>query len=169
LVISSRGDLLAIPSHRSLSVYTFDRCKGEVGEEIYYNDTLSGLYGCAFSPNGSYLYVTINPTLGDENILYQISLEKDQFGNNPITEIYHRPENGVYDYGQLELGPDGKIYMSTAYQSYPNDRFSPLNMNLSIIIKPDVFGFACDFDTLSVYLNVPFTASPIWSTTPSVL
>jgi len=26
-------------------------------------------------------------------------------------------------------------------------------MNLSVISKPDVFGLACDFDTLSVYLN----------------
>ena len=58
-------------NHSSIMVYAFDRCLGKLVEEVVFLDTLSRIYGGAFSPSGRFLYFTVTSAdvMGD-NIMY---------------------------------------------------------------------------------------------------
>ncbi len=151
---SRDGSLLAMAFMGSITVYNFDRCSGQIGPEIAYIDTLDKIYSCAFSPSGKFLYFNQSTGFGNgENVLYQWNLELNQFGEHDLTKVYHMQGQANYANGQLEMGPDFKIYMSTPCRSLDCGLVSPFNTHLSVINHPDLGGLACDFDTLTVYLG----------------
>ncbi|MBI1192551.1 MAG: T9SS type A sorting domain-containing protein [Bacteroidetes bacterium] len=154
MAISPTGSSIAIVFPTSISIYQFDRCGGLIGSEIIYVDSLSNLHSCEFSPSGRYLYFNSSSAfyIGD-NILYQLDLEADQFGKFALNKIYIRSNYGTFANGQLQMGPDHKIYMTVGCKILNCDIFSALNMNLSVINYPDLPGLSCDFDTLGLYLG----------------
>lgn len=167
LIFSKSGDKVAITSGRGVAVYYFDRCAGILGDEVVHLDSISSLYGCAFSPSGRFIYFTKTSgiTLSGNNVLYQLDLEEDQYGMNVLTEIYRRDGSNAFANGQLELAPDDKIYMAVGcYVAGTCLLFSALNMNLSVINSPDLPGLSCDFDTLGLYLNGRRTMSALPNT-----
>jgi len=54
---------------------------------------------------------------------------------------------------QHQLGPDGKIYISLAYNVIPNSVYSSINQNLCVINNPDVVGVGCNFNPISFNLG----------------
>jgi hypothetical protein len=60
----------------------------------------------------------------------------------------------------MELGPDGKIYISCGFDSigsafpYPPTLYNYINNNLSVINYPDSLGAACDFQPFSFNLGL---------------
>ena len=150
MAFTPEGDKLGMIGSSQLYVWNFDRCNGTIQEEIIRLDTLQGGYGMAFSPNGNYIYLSMHNT-GAPSALYQLSLIPDQFGVFNVTKLFE--QGGPYWNHQLELGPDNKIYVGRTYFSHPNDVYSIQTMNLSVINRPDLFGHACDLDTLTVSLG----------------
>jgi len=167
MTVSHDGSKIALVFYGSVLVYSFNRCTGEFVEELCYIVSLDKLYGAAFSKSGRYLYFT--QTSGypaGSNILYQLDVQKNQYGENEIQKIYERDKYINYSIGQLELGPDDRIYIATY-----GPGFFALNMNLAVVRYPDLPGIMCGFDTLGVWLggNRSSMASPTPSTTPLAL
>jgi hypothetical protein len=95
-----------------VEVYNFDNSSGSVTSLQYSKTGVSNPYGLEFSPNDAYLYYG---TLGGQ--LYQLDMSS---GTSTLTG-WVPPPNGVGNFGQLQLAPDGKIYVTsenTATNSY---------------------------------------------------
>ena len=91
--------------------------------------TNNGPYGSEFSPDGTKFYVS--------QILTSMIYQFDLCNNNQVTAIPSQ-FNGLNNYfGAMQLGPDGKIYVSRAG-----------NINLGIINNPDLPGAACNYNDM---------------------
>jgi len=130
-----------------IEIYDFDRCTGEFSirkklplpplteEAIRQNDTTLlnldvGGAGMAASPNSRYLYVS------NLRELYQIDLCDQQY-QMQLIDTYNGALKPLFpaSFFQMQLAPDGKIYMSSG---------STVNV-LSVIQDPDKPGKLCDF------------------------
>lgn len=92
-------------------MFDFNAATGVVSNHVNL-DAFTGndwYYGIEFSPNDQYLYTS---TTWGMNKLYQIDVA------NPATFTQLANINGNYNYGGLQLGPDGKIYMARGGQNY---------------------------------------------------
>jgi|GEM_PF-5224379 len=95
-----------------VEVFNFDNTSGSVTSLQYSKTGISQPYGLEFSPNDAYLYYG---TLGGQ--LYQLKMST---GVATLTG-WSPPPNGVGNFGQLQLAPDRKIYVTsenTATNSY---------------------------------------------------
>lgn len=134
--ISPKGDKVAFASFGkgTLELFSFDSQSGRVGSPLILNPPLTGAnqgpYYVEFSPDGSKLYVTVaNLSTGRDNHLYQY----DIVGGGNFVEINLAPDDT--DVSALQLGRDGKIYVSR-YQR---------NM-LGVIENPNRPGTACNYN-----------------------
>lgn len=143
MIFSEDGNKMAYATGGyETSIYDFDRCTGEFSNYVKIN---TGSYGLSFSPNASKLYLNYTA----EKKLYQFCLDCGEPIDSTKTLIYYGPE-GNYGMGQHLLGPDGKIYISTVYNTLPNEVYNSKNQNLCVINKPDLLFPTCDFDTNTV-------------------
>jgi len=132
----SIGQLQASPDGRRLAVAAF-----KLGAEIYDFDNITGIvsnpitlssgtnaFGICFSPDNSKVYVTRQY----ERDLYQYDLSSGQAATIVAsrTLIDHRNN----DLRALQLGPDGRIYVSYYISSY-----------IGVIDRPNLAGTACNF------------------------
>ncbi|MBC7485563.1 MAG: T9SS type A sorting domain-containing protein [Cytophagaceae bacterium] len=95
-----------------VEVFNFDNTSGSVTSLQYSKTAISNPYGLEFSPNDAYLYYG---TLGGQ--LYQLNMST---GVSTLTG-WSPPPNGIGNFGQLQLAPDRKIYVTsenTATNSY---------------------------------------------------
>ncbi len=161
---NSDGTKLVISSLNSyIGVITFDRCHGFLHSPIIVEPpSTPGNYlkfytSVVFSPNGNLLYALSNQQ--GYNIwskLYQFDLT---VANIPASRVL--VDSLPLDAGPagMELAPDGKIYISSAYIGlgsgwpYPPTCWNFINENLSVINHPDSLGLACDFQPFSFYLG----------------
>ena len=123
-------------SYKGLELADFDRCTGQVSNQILCEINDSSVYGAGacFSSNGRFLYIatvdhlyqydTWSTNVDSSRILIAVA---DGFAD-PLT-------SNITLFWLMALGPDGKIYMSTA-SSTPY---------LHVINSPDSLGLACDF------------------------
>ena len=123
-------------SYKGLELADFDRCTGQVSNQILCEINDSSVYGAGacFSSNGRFLYIatvdhlyqydTWSTNVDSSRILITVA---DGFAD-PLT-------SNITLFWLMALGPDGKIYMSTA-SSTPY---------LHVINSPDSLGLACDF------------------------
>jgi gliding motility-associated-like protein len=111
-----------------LELFDFNPSTGVVSNVVSFANQIFGwgIYGLEFSPNNQFLYAT---KLGISNQLWQINTT-----TNTVTTIAVSPFPVNYDYGMLQLAPDGKIYMARDNQNY-----------LGVINSPDLAGTACNF------------------------
>ncbi|MGB0430118.1 MAG: hypothetical protein ACPGLV_06555 [Bacteroidia bacterium] len=84
-------------------------------------------YGLAWSPNNEYLYATYSVGVSQ---LVQIDVE-----NETVDLIRQEP----YNFNELQLGPDGKIYIATHTVGIPGNR-------VDVIKKPNEFGSNCEYE-----------------------
>jgi hypothetical protein len=154
--------------------YDFDRCTGLLSNALTINprDTNNNLpnrlyWSHAVSPDESKLYVTsiYNGTNLDTSYLVQYDLTAANFlasADTLYTFNRNSANGGGPVAGLLQLGPDGKIYLSTNYEIQDcgpswlycdTSSFFTENMNLSVINHPDSLGAACDFQPYSFYLG----------------
>ncbi len=86
-------------------VYTFNNSSGSVTGLLYsHNISPANPYGLEFSPKDGYLYYG---TL--EGTMYQMNLTT----GTPSITGWTPPPNGTGKFGQLQLAPDGKIYVAS--------------------------------------------------------
>lgn len=154
LCFSPQGDkLLMVTCSGIIDIFDFDRCTGmlsnwdTLGTPAYTYPGPNIFYGCAFSPDGTKIYVSETSELPDANHLYQWDLTAPDIRASK-TLIFTFPDSVLG--GALQLGPDGKIYVSHI-GFY--DSLSPSNFYLSVINNPNQAGTACNFTYLSLWLK----------------
>ena len=150
------GDhLYNVSSNGIIERYDFDRCTGILTNKQVYSLTssgYSGLWGFEVSPDESKLYVTsiYQGVGGNTGYLIQFDLNSPNFIASAETlQTFINPDLP----GLLELGPDGKIYLSTTWAGpdacndylYCASTINVTNTNLSVINSPDSAFPACDF------------------------
>jgi hypothetical protein len=108
---------------------TFDSANGIFGS----NPPGGGFYGVEFSPDSQQLYVSTMTFWGPVNKLYQIS-----FLGPPVATLLATgaPSPPNIDIGQLQLGPDNKIYVARDPKSF-----------ISVINFPNIPGPSCNFQS----------------------
>lgn len=107
-------------------LFAFDRSSGNI-TGVVFTVTDATPYGAAFSPNSRFLYLYH----ANDNSIYQY----DVYSANPTTSKKYLGQ--IYSNGQLQLGPDGKIYISGFGRK---NLFMIANPNL-----PDSVAGACGF------------------------
>ncbi len=144
----SIGYLKASPSGRKLAaavwdnidmvqVFDFDNSTGLISNPISIDYSgLGDSYGVSFSPNNNVLYVAC----WTSNLVDQYDLSS----GNQATIIASRYQvaSAGGSYGALQLGLDGKLYVTT----YSNGFLSAIN-------NPNVLGVGCNFVTNAVSLG----------------
>ena len=123
-------------SYKGLELADFDRCTGQVSNQILCEINDSSVYGAGacFSSNGRILYIAT------VDHLYQYDTWSTNVDSSriliAINDNFHDPVTGnLTHFWLMALAPDGKIYISTS-SSTPY---------LHVINSPDSLGVACDF------------------------
>jgi hypothetical protein len=147
LVASPDGRYLALCTYATslIQVFSFDRCSGLLSNEKLIYDALAGqgYYGIAFGPQSKVLY----GVRSDPRIVNQFF---------PTAEGYDQHE--IVRYGTMvnhflsppELGPDGRIYVSSMSRGVPPDTTT---FYLGVVHEPTLEAAACDYDTFGVWLG----------------
>ncbi len=102
-------------------------------------DTGKMFYGAEFSPSGDYLYIT-STTLAPMELV-QYNLRAGSFANIRASRTVIKTFTSTSP-GALQLGPDGKIYMSLMPTTF-----------LSMIDFPEKSGSNCDYTDSAISLN----------------
>jgi hypothetical protein len=122
----------------SVSIFDFDRCTGSFSnhrEQVIPNNQV--INGCQFSPNGEYLYIAC----GGKMFQYVMATGFMQ----QVLPLDTFPQA---DYRNMQLAPDGKIYMGSGY-TY-----------LSAIERPNEAGDSCYLRTRAYDLGYYFYTVP---------
>ncbi len=119
-----------------LQLYSFDKKCGTVGFKADLQPDILQAYAPlaypAFSPDDKILYGAWFYE-GSQNFLYQYNLTAPDPNASRVT--IHSQELVL---GDMQVGPDGKIYMTAAKDAAVTSRVSVIN-------KPNVAGMGCDF------------------------
>ncbi|EPR69997.1 hypothetical protein ADIWIN_3860 [Winogradskyella psychrotolerans RS-3] len=121
-------------------LFDFDSSTGMVSNPINLN-TEYGSYGAEFSPSGNLLYTKRG--LLESSSLWQYNLTATDIPNSGILlfELSEQELEDEQEVGQMQIGPDNKIYVSIKNRDY-----------LSVINNPEVLGLGCDFISDAIYL-----------------
>ncbi len=142
LQASPQGNKLAIANRGDSSqVFDFNNSTGVVSTPItfYYSTSLSATYGCEFSPSGNRLYFTTTANGGYYQQLLQFDLTSP---NVAASEQIISSHFLGFQWGQLELGPDGKIYIARGNRDF-----------IGVINNPNELGSLCNFIDKGAYLG----------------
>lgn len=147
LKFSPDGSKLAVANNEvSVELFDFDASTGIVSnvQELLGTETS---YGIEFSPSGNALY------LAQWGKVSQFDLEAADIAASQTT-LLELPEGAA---GTLQIGPDGKIYLS--HWEKPQ---------LTVIHNPDVIGEGCNLDALSLGLGgrLSWWGLPVYITSP---
>jgi hypothetical protein len=148
---------IANSSDKTVDVFDFNNTTGKLSTRRTNFVAIDGnAYGVEFSPDGNQLYAAGYSTDGDTPMLCQYKITSGSLDNVDCIQYWTYTGNESHDRGGgLKLAPDGKIYVSLAYDSHvgiisnPNattplsdpDRYSSTGMNLG---RPD---YALQFST----------------------
>ena len=132
---NKQGNKIALAIHRmnKYELFDFDKNTGILSNFIESPTDFPDAYSVEFSPNGDYLYAT-----------QSISKKLNQFDLtqvNPFDNPY-LISSGGYEHRGLQIGPNGKIYLSRLNNPY-----------LSVINNPNNYGSNCNFENEEVYLE----------------
>lgn len=132
---------MAVSAPDTFYVFDFDPSSGVISNPISLNSTNSfeGAYSVEFSPSGNVLYATSEIPFK----LFQFDLTSGNAAtiNASRLDIPTIPLGGSY-IGGLQLGPDGKIYMTRNTCGW-----------LGVINDPNVAGFGCNYADSGIFLN----------------
>jgi gliding motility-associated-like protein len=151
--ISPDGKKLAlvVPEDGILEIFDFDQSNGQVrNPQTSTAGQFNFGFGLEFSPDNSKLYVSTSPLGNDTNYLYQLDLGAgDPFSSPYVVEKYAVNQLGSADslMGALQLGVDGKIYMSKFRRGLVG------KSNLGVIYNPNRPGEACNYNSLNYVIN----------------
>lgn len=116
LKASPEGTMLAAALYltEGIEIYDFDKTTGVVSNSRLIDSTSGRYYGCAFSPNGKYLYFG---TLDTKGSIFQFDVtsgDKNTIINSRKTIAINLP----YRVGAFQEGPDGKMYIIPNGKNY---------------------------------------------------
>ncbi len=148
VAFNANGNSLSMnDSTNFVAIADFDNSTGIVSN-VYDLPSSGGEYGLSFSNDGSKLYGTTWQAIGvanEFNYLYQFDLtsgNEDTIANSRfvIDSIQIGPNSTGY-YGDLKLGPDGKIYVINSYDY------------LGTINSPNAYRETCNYISNSVFME----------------
>ncbi len=156
LKFSSKGNKLAAVHsffHDAVELMDFDNTTGIISNPVVFNPNttprqlnFTGSYGAEFSPDGKLLYVSSNHSNLQPSLLFQFDITSNNAAT--ITASKQLIANSTpWFAGDLQLGPDSKIYMAMW-----NDTA------ISVIENPNVYGAGCNFNFNKIYLANEATA-----------
>lgn len=142
MVASGSGDRIAVSifiDSAPVDIFDFDRCSGMLSN--WQSISVSGRsYGCEFSPSGQFLYISSH----SPNRLRQYDLWSTNINASEYIVIQNSSQTEAF--GQLEIAPNKKIYMShISGPSVPNNNYDTINGFLSVINNPDLPGLSSNF------------------------
>ncbi|MBL4568775.1 MAG: hypothetical protein JKY69_03675, partial [Flavobacteriaceae bacterium] len=162
LKISPNGKWLAVAHQNDPTtalLYSFDDNFGKVSNDgislINSNLGEGSAYGVEFSRSSNKLYITTSVGTSS-NKLFQFDLEDvNSIVNSKvlikeqINSFNETSGPGTIYRSGMQLGPDGKIYVSTSQSYQQSTKF------LDVINKPDLKGLQCDFviDAIDIAVN----------------
>lgn len=131
--------------------YSFDYLTGTLSnEQLIFSDRSTSPYGAEFSLNSKVLYVSYTDNF--LMLLLFLSDNRNPFGDSAILQFDLTASNiqstkykvfeSKYKLGQIQIGPNNKIYCKGARNFY-----------LSVINYPNLLGYACKFDYKGFFLN----------------
>lgn len=130
--ISPSGSKLAFTSVSDIAqLFNFNNSTGILSNEITLLTEPGELYGAAFSPDESLLYIS-----NSHGKIHQFNLNVPDIPNSIIT--IHQGNAP----GQLQVGPDNKIYIAFGNRQY-----------LGVINNPNVVGLGCNFQLNGQHLG----------------
>lgn len=132
--VSPSGSKVAFTSVSDFAqLFDFDNSTGTLSNEITLILESGELYGAAFSPDESVLYIS-----NSINKIHQFDLNASDI---PNSRVFIFNSSGHYP-GQMQIGKDNKIYVAFLNRTY-----------LAVINNPNVVGIDCDFVLNGVSLN----------------
>ncbi|MBV6474407.1 MAG: hypothetical protein JPMHGGIA_02713 [Saprospiraceae bacterium] len=140
-----------------IDFYQFDRCNGTLYNHQYrYVDSLQPYgVGVEFSPNNKFLFVASGSSIYQYEILNGLLMTKNIVGNyDGYLSEYLPGKFSSNNFHQLQLAPDGRIYVSN-YFSYVKE-FHTIN-------KPNNVFKDCDFRKHNVLIPTIKTVMPSFS------
>ena len=151
---SYKGNQMAycVPFEEEVGVYEVSRCNGRLANYRAIERNNWEPYGCEFSPDGQQLYFTevLKPLVQEQGYLHQVDVTSNNFN---FINLWKTSDTKSFT-GQLELAPDGRIYLTTDYDNSSGaGPFTKYSQNLGVIHHPDSSGQACNFQPFSFYLG----------------
>ncbi|MBL7701900.1 MAG: gliding motility-associated C-terminal domain-containing protein [Ferruginibacter sp.] len=108
-----------------------------------------GVYGAEFSPDGRLLYVTSNDYEGQTATLFQFDITSNVAATIEASkQVIH--QNHTYLMGNLQTGPDQKIYLAMF-----NDT------SISVIEDPNTYATGCNFVYNKIFLGLAGNLTPL--------
>jgi hypothetical protein len=133
--ISPNGKVLAMAAQYDpgsyVEAFDFDNNTGKISNFVKI-DNLPQAYGLEFSPDASKLYVSCGWNSQSDGGLFQYNVAVNS--SQEVINSKYLVSAPPY-YGQMQLGPDGRIYFSKVL-----DRF------MGVIQNPNKTGIDCDYD-----------------------
>lgn len=143
---SNAGDKLAMAYDiitQNDQLFQFDKEQGELSQMLLLNGVSKDIptgsaYTASFSPDDSKLYYMVS---GSYIYQYCVSgaFTEEAISATATMAAYH-PDNTAF--GQLQLGPDNKIYCASQF-----------NDSISTIEFPNLYGGACGMQVRNLYLG----------------
>lgn len=138
---------MAMSFLHEVQLYDFNPTLGIITNQVLLNPgnsafdpvlTDATVYGLEFSPNGNLLYVS-TAFGGTQKSVSQFDLTAV---NIPASRVFLTTATTNYTFGQMQLGPDGKIYIA----KQPN----LTTTTLDVINNPNVPGTGCNYASSAV-------------------
>ena len=151
---SPDGTLLALANYNNnIELYSFNRCTGATALlknlSSYISPASQVFPGIAISSNNKFVYCSTGDAfLGSYSQLFQINiLDIDNISSQLIYTV-----SDSLSMAQLQMGPDGKIYVGGGVYG-PTVQPDSAHLFLSVINSPDSAYPACNFQPHSFYLG----------------
>ena len=135
--MSPHGRFLAVssPALKALEVFDFNNATGEITNQRILGKGDAEYYGLEFSPSSSRLYVNTLPPGNNAAALFQFDMEAgDATAIRASRFEYIRLRERDWQGGQLQLGMDGRIYVSWTGRD-----------SLGVIQQPDLLAGAAQY------------------------
>jgi hypothetical protein len=127
---SPNGKKIGYSGGYSFQLYDFDNITGVVSGYLDLGNNSFLAQGCEFSPDGTKFYGTAMAILGMPSRLHQWDLCAGS--DNAIIASRYTYTNEVMEFGEIQLGMDGKIYVGGVFYGWGN--------GLAIINNPNALG-----------------------------
>lgn len=127
--------------NKILEIADFNSQNGNVSNILSINTGKKKPYGLEFSPNSRLLYITDCVPPSSSVFQFNVSSNNITTISNSITKIYQVSDT-TDQIGQLQLGPDNKIYCSNVF-----------NNTLDVIDQPNKIGTSCNYILGSIPLD----------------
>ena len=118
-----------------VELLSFDNATGAIYNPILVLDSVRRIYGGEFSPDNTKLYFNYWTPIKDSLYQYDLCVYHPDSIRSSRTPIDLAASNT----GQLQIGPDGKIYLSSTFRDF-----------ISIIHKPNEKGMACQYEKQAI-------------------